>query len=112
MNRVIKFRGKDIETGKWVYGFYVRLEDTFRKPIEGKERITNRIYTGFADSCVAQTTGYEYSGDWYEVAPDSIGQFTGMKDIKGREIFEGDIINYIRHLLDGTGFLEQEIFRQ
>lgn len=106
MNRVIKFRGKDIETGKWVYGFYVRLEDTFRKPIDGKERITHRIYPGFADSC-ASHDGYDFSGDWYEVDPDTIGQFTGFYDRKGQEIYESDIITYLNHRMDGTGFIEQ-----
>lgn len=89
--RTIKFRGKDIETGEWVYGFYVRFEDCFRKTIDGKERISHRIYTGFADSC-ASKDGYDFSGDWHEVDPDTIGQFNGFYDSKGNEIFEGDII--------------------
>lgn len=89
--RTIKFRGKDIETGKWVYGFYVRLEDTFRKPIDGKERISHRIYTGFADSC-ASCGGYDFSGDWYEVDPDSVGQFSGFYDKNRVEVYEGDVL--------------------
>ena len=89
--RDIKFRGKDIETGKWVCGFYVRLEDTFRKPIDGKERITHRIYPGFADSC-ASHDGYDFSGDWHEVDPETIGQFTGETDKNGIQIFEGDVV--------------------
>lgn len=89
--RTIKFRGKDIETGKWVYGFYVCLEDISRKPIDGKERITHRIYTGFADSCASQD-GYDFYGDWHEIAPETVGQFTGVLDGRNQEIYENDIV--------------------
>lgn len=105
--RTIKFRGKDIETGKWVYGFYVCLEDISRNPIDGKERITHRIYTGFADSCASQD-GYDFSGDWHEIAPETVGQFTSLYDRHKKEIYDGDLLKFWD---DDTGLIEVRFVR-
>lgn len=68
MNREIKFRGKRIDNGEWVYGY---LAD---------EDYINDIYSIDLSSI--------------EVDRDTVGQFTGLFDKNGKEIYEGDIVKF------------------
>ena len=94
-------RAKDTVTGEWVYGYYVRLEDPSREPVEGRERTAHRIYSGMADTCVVPG-GYDFSPSWYEVVPETVGMSTGIYDTHEKEIFEGDVVKFGMRGRDGN----------
>ena len=73
--RTIKFRGKSKENGEWLYG---DLEYNRQKDIA-------RIHTYNKDGM--------YEGQEI-IDADTIGQFTGLYDCHGKEIYEGDILDF------------------
>lgn len=89
--RDILFRGKRVDTGEWVEGYFCKYPRPFSN--------------GFLDSHIIipsynikrDRDDFALFGNWeytdYIVIPETVQQFTGVFDRNGGKLFEGDIVD-------------------
>lgn len=80
------YRGKDLQSGEWVYGSLVDISDGFI--------IISKTAAHQSEAVISfcKSEGVQF---YHNVDPKTIGMYSGFEDVNGTDIYEGDILQLV-----------------
>lgn len=85
--REIKFRGKRIDNGEWVYGYYINQ-------YVGECNEATGAWEDVLRSFILKESHEDYSFEnTHRVDPQTVGQYANIQDDDGNDLYEGNIVD-------------------